>query len=76
MAEDRKSKLNGWLWRLVFAALGAVFAAGVTWGIALNRLDAVCDDVQDHEDRLRVVERGITTANNKLDFLVKDAKEK
>jgi len=65
------TKLNGWIWRGVCALLGVAFGAGG----AITSLNYLNGRVNDHETRIRAVEKGITEANGKLDFLVGQAKE-
>ena len=69
-------KVNGWLWRAVFALAGLVFGAGVAYGAMNYRIGDLCDKVADHETRMRKVEKAVIEANGKLDFLVEQAKEK
>jgi len=65
------TKLNGWLWRGVCALIGVAFGAGG----AIASLNHLSGRVDDHETRIRAVEKGINEANGKLDYLVKQSKE-
>jgi len=65
------TKLNGWIWRVACIILGIAFGAGG----AIASLNHLNGRVNDHETRIRAVEKGITEANGKLDFLVGQAKE-
>ena len=53
----RFAKLNGWLWRIVFAALGFGVGVGVAWGTVTTEVSDLKEGTVDHEDRLRNIEK-------------------
>ena len=67
LARMNKPKLNGWLIKAVIGLVAFVFGAGVAWGLVNGRLNDVCNDVDDHEVRLRTVERTVTRTDGKLE---------
>jgi len=53
----RFAKLNGWLWRIVFAALGFGVGVGIAWGTVTTEVSDLKECTDDHEDRLRNIEK-------------------
>jgi len=53
----RFAKLNGWLWRIVFAALGFGVGVGIAWGTVTTEVSDLQGDTVDHENRLREIEK-------------------
>ena len=66
-----KGKLNGWIWRGVCAVIGVAFGAGG----AIASLNHLGGRVDDHETRIREVERTFGRIEGKLDQLIKESKE-
>ena len=69
------AKLNGWLWRIIFLAVGLIFGAGATYGFVINRLDNLTATCADHEVRIRTVESAFGRIETKLDYLIEESKE-
>ena len=65
------AKLNGWIWRGVCLLLGIAFGAGGAIA-SLNHLSGIVDD---HEERIRAVERTFDRIESKLDELIEQAKQ-
>ena len=64
------AKLNGWIWRIACLIIGIAFGAGGAVA-SLNHLGGIVDD---HEERIRAVERGFGRIEGKIDQLIEQAK--
>ena len=62
----KHARLNGWLWRIVCVVVGTVFGAGTTFGVMRTQIKDLEECTDDHEERLRTVEKVIPRADEKL----------
>lgn len=64
------TKINGWIWRIACLIIGIAFGAGGAVA-SLNHLNGRVDD---HEERIRAVERTFDRIESKLDDLIERVK--
>ncbi len=65
------AKLNGWIWKAICLMIGVAFGAGGAVA-SINHLSGIVDD---HEDRIRTIERGFGRIEGKIDQLIEQAKQ-
>jgi len=60
------AKLNGWLIKAVIGLVSFGFGAGAALGAMNFRVNDVCKKMDDHEARIRTIERAVTETNGSL----------
>lgn len=66
------AKLNGWIWRIACLLIGVAFGAGG----AVASINHLGGRVDDHETRIRAVEKTIATSFSRIETKLNEIIEK